>query len=108
MGKLYKKIEGDSKFGYLPFISRSSRCNIGALAAQSVCERIISAGNIVMTDDNSLLGDEELDMLVALRMNREFMKWARARYAHLAKSDFRATVIPCEENDESGEDADEE
>lgn len=101
-GKLYKRIEGEKKYGYLPVMARSSRWNIGALAAQSFCERVISAANIVMTDGNTLLSDEELYLLVALRMNREFMKWARERFAHLAKSEFRATVIPEKEN-EGGE-----
>eukprot|EP00173_Palmaria_palmata_P005208 Plantae.Rhodophyta-Palmaria_palmata.ctg8739.p1 GENE.Plantae.Rhodophyta-Palmaria_palmata.ctg8739~~Plantae.Rhodophyta-Palmaria_palmata.ctg8739.p1 ORF type:complete len:413 (-),score=98.00 Plantae.Rhodophyta-Palmaria_palmata.ctg8739:123-1319(-) len=55
IGKIYKSIEGDKRFGHLPVMARASRCNIGALGAQSFCERIISAGNIVMTDGNTLL-----------------------------------------------------
>lgn len=55
--KLYKRIEGDKRFGYLPYMARSSRCNIGALGAQIFWERVISAANIVMTDGNTLLSE---------------------------------------------------
>ena len=34
-------------------------------------------GNLVMTDGNTLLSDTELEMLVILRMNRDFMKYMR-------------------------------
>lgn len=56
--KLDKRLSKDSNFGYLPVMARSSRCNIGALAAESFCERVISARNIVKTDGNALLCSE--------------------------------------------------
>ena len=36
----------------------------------------------VVIDGNVLLGDDEIDKLVVLRMNREFMKFGRQYYAH--------------------------
>lgn len=80
VGKLYKKIAGDQKYGFLPDMARGSAGSIGVLGAQSYCERVVSAANIIMTKGRTLLSDEELDMLATLRMNREFMDWARAKY----------------------------
>ena len=37
--------------------------------------------NLVLTDGNTVLGDEELEMLVILRMNRKFTSWS-LQYAH--------------------------
>lgn len=50
---IYKRIEEIAKKGYLPVMAGSSCCNIGALGAQSLCKRIISAVNILMTDKKS-------------------------------------------------------
>lgn len=103
IGKLYKKLEGDRRYGHLPAMARSSRCNIGALGAQSFCERIISAGNIVMTDGNTLLSSDELDMMVVLRTNRNFMCWARENFSSLQCGTFNSCVIPEKENSEDSE-----
>ena len=57
---------------------------IGALNAESFCERVLtSCANDVLTEGNTLLSDEELEMLVVLRMNREFMKFMRTHYNHI-------------------------
>lgn len=98
IGKLYQRIEGQGKFGYLPDLARASRFKVVALPAQSFCERVISAANIVMNDGDTLLCDEELDMLVVLRMNRKFMNKARAKFAHLDVGEFKTCKIPENEN----------
>ena len=67
------------KFGFLPRMAGCSKGQIGALMAESFCERMLSKANIVMTDGNTLLGDEELKMLVILKVNSEFMTWARSK-----------------------------
>ena len=38
-----------------------------------------------MTEGNTLLGDEKLEKLVILRMNRKFMEFMRKHYCHLIK-----------------------
>lgn len=66
--------------------------------ASSFCERIISAGNGIMTDGHTLLGHEELEWLILLRMNRKFMQFMRAHYPEVARGapnqKFGRTVIP--------------
>jgi len=52
-------------FGLLPIMAGHSKGQIGALLAESFSERIVSACNLVLTDGNTLLGSEELEMLVA-------------------------------------------
>eukprot|EP00173_Palmaria_palmata_P000738 Plantae.Rhodophyta-Palmaria_palmata.ctg13671.p1 GENE.Plantae.Rhodophyta-Palmaria_palmata.ctg13671~~Plantae.Rhodophyta-Palmaria_palmata.ctg13671.p1 ORF type:complete len:158 (-),score=34.70 Plantae.Rhodophyta-Palmaria_palmata.ctg13671:60-533(-) len=98
IGKLYKRMEKEQLFGFLPVMARSSRFNIGALGAESFCERVISAGNIVMTDGNTLLSSKELDMLVTLRMNREYMIWARDAFPNLKIGSYSSAMIPEAEN----------
>ena len=50
---------------------------------------------MVMTNGNTLLGDKMLEMLVVLRMNREFMEFMRREYAEEMKmtAPFSMTVI---------------
>ena len=55
--------------------------HIGDLNAESFAERVVSCSNLVMTNGNTLLGDKMLEMLVVLRMNREFMEFMRREYA---------------------------
>ena len=74
-----------------------SRGQLGALNAESFCERALSCANLVVTDGNTLLGDEEVEMLVILRMNRKFMEFMRTNYPDLARSlaeqHFGCTVV---------------
>ena len=85
-------------YGFIPLMAISSQYNIGALNAESFCERIISAGNLVMTDGNTLLDDDELEKLILLRINRNFMMFMREKYAHISKQNFKQTIITEEQN----------
>jgi hypothetical protein len=88
VGPLYLKLEGAfDKYGFLPVMARGSVASIGALPAESFCERCLSAGNLVMNKGNTLLPDGDVDMLVILRMNRHFMEYMRRRYPHLSMLD---------------------
>ena len=58
---------------------------LGALNAESFCERVLRCAGHVLTEGNNLLGDEELEMLVVLRMNRNFMQFMRDRYGSVVK-----------------------
>ena len=53
-----------------------------------------------MTSGNTLLSDEELEMIVILRMNRDFMKFMRKHYADIPLQTFKMTVLDTHENDE--------
>ena len=88
IGKLYVKAHRMNKFGYLPSMASSSSGQLGALMAESYCERIISVGNMISTDRNVLLNDDELEMLVVLKMNKEFIEFMRNNYAHEIKKKF--------------------
>ena len=66
---------------------------IGALNAESFCERVLSAANLIVTDGNSLLGDEEISMLTIMRMNRDFMEFMRANHNAEARQKFQMTVV---------------
>ena len=79
-----------------PHLRRHVSSSVGAhlLAGLPFCERVLSCANDVITDGNTLLSDEEIEMLVVLRMNREFMKFMRENYNHLTSDHFGRTVIP--------------
>ncbi len=66
-----------AKFGYLPMMAVAS---LGALNAESFCERVLSCVKLVVSDLHVRLKAEEIRMLVMLRMNREFMEYMRVSY----------------------------
>jgi len=71
----------------------SSGVQIGALCAESFCERILSEANDVCHDGNTLLDTEEINMLVVLRMNREFKEDMREIYPKLSGQNFNGTLV---------------
>jgi hypothetical protein len=76
-----------------------SYASIGALNAESFCERVLSAASLVVTDGNTLLSPEEVEMLSVLRINRRFMEICRSKFAKEAKQQFNQTIV--EEDDEA-------
>ena len=54
---------------------------------------LLSCANNVLTEGNSVLSDDELEMLVILRMNRAFMVFMRTHYNHLTRDHFGHTVV---------------
>eukprot|EP00966_Prymnesium_polylepis_P090008 2084133-Prymnesium_polylepis.1 len=63
-----------------------SKGKIGALSAESFCERVLSCSNLVVHEDgNTLLDDDEVSLEVSKltvreRMSRSFMEFMRANY----------------------------
>jgi len=70
----------------------SSGGQIGALCAESFCERILSEANDVCHDWNTLLDTEEINMQVVLRMNREFIQHMHEIYPKLSGQNFNGTL----------------
>jgi hypothetical protein len=97
VGKLYNEVTrtdlGRKLFGFIPLMASSSSGQLGALSAESYCERVLSCANNVLVTGNTLLSDEEVEMLVVLRMNREFMQFMRENYAAEIKEAFGRTVV---------------
>ena len=64
-------------YGWLPKMATSSKGSIGCVLASSFCERINSCANAVVTEGpgNTLLSDDEMELLVMLRMNKGFMEF---------------------------------
>jgi hypothetical protein len=99
MGKLYLKMKRDDpelkKLGYLPYMATHSRASVGTLLAASFCERINSAGKLIMTKKNTKLKPDEVDMLATLRINRNFMLFMWENYPHIAEQQFgMVPVVP--------------
>ena len=59
------------------------------------------AGDI-MDHGNTLLDDEELEMLIILRMNSDFMTWVREVYPEVAGQQFGRTVVDLSANEGDG------
>ncbi|KAJ1449394.1 hypothetical protein M885DRAFT_572808 [Pelagophyceae sp. CCMP2097] len=77
IGPIYKRMEQDPKFGLLGIMARASKASLAALPAESFCERIISAGNIVLTKENLRLDPKRTEKMALLRINRRFMQRMR-------------------------------
>ena len=99
VGPLYLKLEKTKEFGLIPSMALSSFGQLGALNAESFAERVLSTANDVLTEGNSLLGHEEVEMLVLLRINKKFMKSMREKYSKLSQQDFNRTIIHSKDND---------
>eukprot|EP00978_Attheya_sp_CCMP212_P044040 scaffold298500_cov80-Attheya_sp.AAC.1 len=57
-----------------------------------------------LTNGNSLLSDEEINMLVVLRMNRKkFMAFMRSHFNHISHQTFKQTILKQVDNDEKAE-----
>jgi hypothetical protein len=95
VSSLYQGLdEGGSQFGHLPAMASCAKGQIGALNAESFCERCLSCANLIVTDGNTILLDEEVMMLVVLRMNVDFMEFMRDHYAHLiVKQPWKMTIV---------------
>ena len=96
-GKIYQELEknnkGRKKYGLIPRMAVGSKGCIGFLPASSFCERCNSVAKDVMTDAHTLMGQEPLEMLVVLRMNRKFMEFMRSKYNSLTKQQFGMSLI---------------
>jgi len=80
-------------------MATGSKASVGSHLASSFAERINSAANLILTDGNTLLADDEIDMLVVLRMNRAFMQYMRDHYGYLSRQTFRMTLVSEQENE---------
>jgi len=78
IGRLYRDLEKQfSRFGFLPAMASCSTGQIGALMAESFCERILSCAKQVVHRHRLSYKAEEYSMVVILRMNRAFMEYMR-------------------------------
>ena len=97
IGKWYAKVEKadpDMKlYGHIPRMAGASYGQIGALNAESFNERVLRCAGHVLTEGNTLLGHEELEKLVILRMNKDFMIFMREHYGHVVAEAFGKTVV---------------
>ena len=77
-GKVMAAIDGNE--GRYGFISKMAECRLGAPHASGYPERMNALGKYLMSEGRTLIGDEELEMLVVLRMNRKFMEYMKKKY----------------------------
>ena len=65
-----------------------SKGQIGALPrnAESYAEWVLSAANLIVTDDNTLLHDDMIEKLVLLRISRDFIEYMRVTYKYVSKN----------------------
>ena len=68
---------------------------------------MLSCANLVIDEGNTLLGDDEIEKVVTLRMNRDFMELMRKEYPEmvmqLTRQHFRMTLVEEEPGEEPGE-----
>ena len=66
----------------IPYMASCCYAEIGALNAESFCERVLSAGNLVVHEGNTLLPKDEVEMLTVLRINQFHGLEFEARETH--------------------------
>ena len=103
---LYKNLIDSGKYELIPLIADASPNTIGALNAESFSERVISAANLIMDEGNTALAEDELEMMVVLRIAREFIKFMRAKYAHVQHEMFKCSVLREVDNESDSDDED--
>ena len=81
---LYKRLEeeGGSELGHLSTMASCAIVQLCALNAESVRERCMSCANLAVTDGNGIFLNEEVTMLVVLRMNVDFIEFKREHYGN--------------------------
>lgn len=79
VGEALKKL-AEQGLGKLTRMATHSPVSIGAVLSQSFCERVNSCANLLLTLANTVLNDEELGILVVLRMNAELFSMLRTLY----------------------------
>ena len=67
----------------------ASKKSICACLCSILCERVNSVANKVVTKVNSSLLPDDIDMLITLRINSEFMQFTRESYGHLSLKNFK-------------------
>ena len=115
MGKVMKHLclgpdPNRELYGFLPKMATTSQGSIGALPASSYAERVNSVANQILTVGNSVLGPDEINKVVVLRMNREFMKYMRQDHPKASLQHFIMTLLKSGDNAEknSGDEEEEE
>jgi hypothetical protein len=91
--EVYKELNNETQYGFLHLMAGCSIRQLGAFNAESFCDRILSCANNLLSFNNTLLDDKELEMLVVLRMNRVFMEFMRANYGDLLREQFGMHVV---------------
>ena len=101
-GEVYKKLESSdlerSKYGLIPRMASGSKGWISFLPAASFCERVNSVAKAVMTDAHLLMKHDALEMMVVLRMNREFMEFMRKKHNNLSLQQFGKTIVEIDDD----------
>ena len=75
-----KKGPIESMFGFLPQMAINLEFQIGCLAAEGMCERVLLEGNRTVTEENVALKSDEVEMKVLLRMNNDFINYMIANF----------------------------
>ena len=73
-----------AKLGYLAGPMQYAYC--GDNMASSFCERINSVAKAVLTEGRTLLSEEELEMVVVLRVNKKFIAHMKEKPPEIARS----------------------
>ena len=80
--KMIEESGSERKFGCLPEMCTKSPVQLGALTSESFSERMISNDNLLVDPHPLKFGDDMIDKLVVLRVNKTFNDKLRNDKAH--------------------------
>ena len=82
-------------------MENTAKFHIGCQNVESYNKMIISVGNYVATEGNTLLRSDEIEMLVVLHNNSEFVEFIRSKYSNFSRQLFNMTIIRSDGEDSS-------
>ena len=77
----------------IPLMQNASNFQIGCLNAEIHNERMIYVGNDVVTEGNTLLSDDNIEMLVVPHINQGFMQFMQSKYGNLSRQKINMTIV---------------
>ena len=80
IGSLLETMDDENCFGFLP---KMGLARLGNNLASSFVERMNSAAKLCMTEGRTLLSEHHLEMIVLLRINKEFMYFMKKKFPKL-------------------------
>ena len=89
-----------SKYGWLPNMATCPKGSIGSLLASSLCERINSCVNQILTLGNTVLDDCEMEKLVVCRVDQDFIVLMHKYYPQVTGERFEFGILKMEDKEE--------
>ena len=70
-----------------------SKFQIGFINVKSYNKRMISVENDMVTECNTILSENEIEMISVLHINSEFIDFMQSEYGNFSRQMFNVTIV---------------